>query len=89
MTRNLFISLTVAIVITWAYVIAPAPMRCHSQGCVADIVGRWESLPPVAHVTRFLFSFGGLFALLQWIAPWAGRVRHRARMRLWHSHRDS
>ena len=88
MQRNLLIALSVAIVVTWCYLVAPAPMRCDPQGCLADIAERFSARPPVDHIVRFLFTFGGFFALIHWFAPWSGRVRRRARMRLWHGYRD-
>jgi hypothetical protein len=89
MQRNLFLALALAIAISFVYIVLPAPMRCHSQGCAADIAGRWNAHSPTAHIVRFLFVFGGMFAVFQWIAPWTGRVRHRARMRMWHGDREA
>ena len=88
MIRNFYLALGLTIALFVVYNVLPFPWKCTSAGCVADIARRWNSISFGAQVARFFLPWIAAFVTLQWIAPWSGRVRHRARMRLWHGYRE-
>ncbi len=83
MRRNLIIALIAATVMFVVNDIAPNPMGCSPDGCMVDVARRWAAHSLGRHLASFLLPFVGLFVTFQWIAPWTGRVRARARARMW------
>jgi hypothetical protein len=83
MRRNLMLALIVATLLFLVNDIAPSPMGCSPQGCVADVARRWAKHDLGQHLASFILPFLGLFVVFQWVAPAILHARARARERMW------